>query len=302
VRVQILLSTYNGARFLAEQMDSLLAQDHPDLEILARDDGSTDGTVEILRAYAGQDPRIQVVVGENLGPVQSFFRLLQTASPSASYLALCDQDDVWGPDKVSRAVRRLSAIGEETPALYCSRLACVDADLRPIGCTPLPRRGPGLYNALVEAVPWGCTCVLNQAARRLVLRRIPEKAYLHDWWLYLVVAAFGRVVYDPEPSILYRRHAANATRVATGVLENWSLKIRRFAGEGHLRRVHRQAEEFYRIFGDRLQPEDQRRVKRFLDRRQSWWSRVRYALSPEVHRQSVMDDLLLRGLIALDRL
>jgi len=104
VIVQILLSTYNGVDYLKPQMESLLAQDHADVKILVRDDGSSDGTVALLREYQARCD-LEIVGGENVGFAQSFLRLLSLSSPTVDYVAFCDQDDVWQPVKVSRSVR-----------------------------------------------------------------------------------------------------------------------------------------------------------------------------------------------------
>ena len=116
-RVQVLLSTYNGQKYLKELMDSVLNQDFPNLEILVRDDGSTDKTLHILEKYSGLK-NVQILQGKNIGVVRSFFALLEASPPDAEYIAFCDQDDVWKEDKVSRAVGILEKHGDNTPIMY----------------------------------------------------------------------------------------------------------------------------------------------------------------------------------------
>src|SRR6185436_20916115 len=106
-RVQVLLSTYNGQTHLAEQLATVLGQDHKELDILIRDDGSTDRTREVLTNFS-RDPRVSIILGDNLGVVGSFFDLISRSSSEADFIALCDQDDVWLPDKISRALQFLS--------------------------------------------------------------------------------------------------------------------------------------------------------------------------------------------------
>src|SRR5690242_5828721 len=129
--VVILLSSYNGERFLREQLDSLLQQTHGNTRILVRDDGSTDGTRAILDAYAGRHGNIQGAYGDNLGHVRSFFWLLDHAPADAAYLCFSDQDDVWEADKVARGVRALDGIDQ--PAMVFTNVHIVDASLRPLG-------------------------------------------------------------------------------------------------------------------------------------------------------------------------
>jgi glycosyltransferase involved in cell wall biosynthesis len=300
--VQVLLSTFNGAAYLPMLMESLLAQDYPHVSLLIRDDGSSDKTVSLLREYAQVDPKIVVVPGEHEGFIRSFFRLLDLSSPEADYVAFCDQDDVWHPDKISRATEFLSRCRPETPALYCSRLAVVDEHLNPLGLSGAPTRGLSFRNALVECPVAGCTVLLNQAARRLLMRKFPQHAYSHDWWMYLVVSAFGTMIYDDQARILYRNHPANVFGITLGAVDAWRVKFRRFLKTGRCQPVTRQAEEFRRIYGASLSDENRAILDRFLEGRQRFSDRLRYAFSCDVYRQSAGDDFILKGLIAFNRL
>lgn len=299
--VQVLLSTYNGARYLESLIDSLLTQDFSDLEILVRDDGSSDGTIELLGDYERTCSRLRVLFGTHVGFIGSFFQLLEIASPTADYLALCDQDDVWLTDKISRAVAALNRCSREVPALYCSRLAVVDQNLRFLGYSPLPRRGLSFRNALVECQTPGCTIVLNQAGRRLLIPA-PTACVSHDSWIYLVISAFGTIVYDETPRILYRKHATNAKGITLGRVETWKVKTREFVKTSGVKTVLRQAEEFRRLFGSSLSSEHSDVLDRFIESRRNPWSRIRYALSCDVYRQSRRDDYLLKAKIICDRL
>lgn len=249
--VQILLSTYNGAAYLKPLLDSVLQQDYPDLKILIRDDGSSDDTVKILQSYAATYDRIQVILGENLGFVQSFLQLVTLASATTDYFAFCDQDDVWLPDKISRSVQAVRSYSQATPILYGSRATIVDAVLNPLGYIQIPVKQLSFQNALVECSLIGCTSLFNQATRQLLLRQLPQFAYSHDWWVYLVAAAFGEVVYDRESRILYRQHDKNLFGAITMEAEQtqnltsafalrinqWRRRIDRFITEGPQRRV-----------------------------------------------------------------
>ena len=300
--VQILLSTYNGAKYLKPLMESLLAQDYPHIEILVRDDGSNDGTVDLLQQYAAANTNIKVVPSVNLGFVKSFFKLLELSSPTADYIALCDQDDVWLRDKVSRAVELLSRYPGEIPLLYCSRLAVVDENLKLLGYTDVPRKGLSFRNALVECPPGlGATILLNQKARQL-LYDFPQEIYSHDWWIYLVLSCFGNIIYDEEPRILYRKHTSNVFGVYFGLIDRWKVKIYRFkTGKFHL--MLYQAMEFMRIYGSSLSEEYKSILERFIaNRKRCWRDRILYALSCEIYHQSTLEHLILRVLIALNRL
>ncbi len=211
-RVQVLMSTYNGERFLEEQMESLLAQSWKNLEILIRDDGSTDSTMQILERYCMKYPNIQVFVGENIGVAKSFFELLQESD--GDFVAFCDQDDVWLEHKVEAAITVLKE--EQGPALYCGGKTLVDSSLKPMEKQNRERLAPGFGNAVVECICTGCTAVLNRKLIDIMKVRLPEHAILHDWWSYLVAAYVGKVIYDPEAYILYRQHGKNVVGAKAG--------------------------------------------------------------------------------------
>jgi hypothetical protein len=224
----ILLATYNGARFLPAQLDSLAAQrGAPPWTLLWRDDGSGDGTPGLLEGFPGAR-RLADGAGRQ-GPGGSFLRLLAAAPEEAPAVAFCDQDDVWLPDKLARAWTWTAAQDPARPALYCARQQLVDAALRPIGLSPPFRRPPGLRNALVENIAVGCTVMLNAAARRLVLAAPPmPEASMHDWWCQLLVAgAGGAIRADPEPALLYRQHGGNSVGSAGSLLGRARGALRR---------------------------------------------------------------------------
>jgi len=297
-KVQILLSTYNGERYLRPLLESLLAQDHPHVEILVRDDGSSDGTVSILREFETKG-KLRFLHGENLGFARSFLHLLELASPEASFFAFCDQDDIWKPDKVSRAIQLLKERSEGQPALYSGRCLLVDKDLQLLAPSRIPTCEPSLGNALVQCLSAGCTMVINASARDLLVEHLPVATPSHDWWLYLVLSALGRVIYDPEPKIFYRQHESN---VIGSRLRLRDKLMKRLKGKGlKLHACTDQARELQCLYGDRLNPEKRALLDRFLQRK-SLLERLRYAWSGEIRGKSPKDDLKLKLLILLNYL
>jgi glycosyltransferase involved in cell wall biosynthesis len=266
-----------------------------------RDDGSSDETVSILQTYAREHANLKVREGENLGVVRSFFELLEQADSQCPYLAFCDQDDVWLPKKMAHAVERLEREDNQIPQLYFCRLEYVDQSQHHIGYAPLPKR-TGFGNALVQNLATGCTVVINQAARRLILSRLPKRAMMHDWWSYLVVSAFGNVIYDERVGIRYRQHNGNEVGGTPHFTESMKRRARRFVNHGkHVFRVSEQAVEFIKCYGERL-PDPQRKVvHRFLASKSSFASRLRYAASMDVWRNTTLDDFILRVMILIDR-
>ena len=210
-KVVILLATYNGDRFLDDQLGSFAQQRHANWELVVSDDGSTDRSLALLdrfRQNAAQS--VSVVSGPGSGFWRNFLSLLQRQT-SGDYFALSDQDDIWLPDKLVNAVRFLKTVDPAVPAVYFTRTQLIDDDNRVIGLSRLFLRPPGFRNALVQNIGGGNTMVLNRAAYAL-LNAVPPDIEIvsHDWWIYQVVTGAGGVArYDPEPGLQYRQHGQN---------------------------------------------------------------------------------------------
>lgn len=292
MKVVVLLSTWQGERFVQEQLRSVLQQLPPSGCIIVRDDGSTDATVARIESLA--DPRIRVMRGENIGFARSFFQLIHAAPDDADVVMLCDQDDVWLPTKIPRAVEHLASSGDR-PALYFSRLRLVDESLRPIGESPAWPRGPSLRNALVQNIAAGCTMAINKAGLALA-RAHGDLAmiHFHDWWLYLVFSAFGEIAADAEPTILYRQHAGNV--IGTGPNLGRHLATLRFIRKTNwLDVMYRQVANLLATHGDRLDAQDRRFVERHFGRDAA--SMLRLAFAPVRMRQTLVDETLFRLLV-----
>ena len=211
--VAILLCTFNGARFLPAQLSSFADQRFADWRLFVSDDGSTDETVAIVSQFGDTfgSARASIHSGPQQGFVRNFLGLACDPTISCDYYAYADQDDIWEPDKLSRAVGWLAKRPSHIPAMYCSRTRLIDEQGHACGMSPLFRRKPNFRNALVQSIAGGNTIVFNEATRQLLIAcgsavRVPS----HDWWTYLLTtAAGGEVHYDPEPSVRYRVHSEN---------------------------------------------------------------------------------------------
>ncbi len=227
----ILLSTFNGERFLAAQLDSLINQTRRSWELCWRDDGSDDATVPLMQAFTAGSGRGRCrrsdADARRLGITASFMQLLRAAPPSPC-VAFADQDDVWLPEKLARGVDRLAAVAPDLPALYCARQILVDAALQTMRLSsPVPAE-PSFPASLTQNVATGCTVMLNQAAVRLIAGSTPPPGSLHDWWCYLVVSAWGGLILvDPVPTVLYRQHPANAVGAPSTMTRRAIAAVRR---------------------------------------------------------------------------
>jgi len=233
-KVAILLCTYNGADFLALQLDSIVQQIHKDWVIYASDDGSSDATLSILQRYQQKlgAERLIVQQGPRQGFAQNFMSLIKNPMIKADYYAFSDQDDIWFEDKLERGLAGLSSTSPTLPALFCSRTRLVDASGRVIGYSPLFTKAPSFRNALVQSLGGGNTMLLNTAARDL-LAKTPDDAHIvsHDWLTYLLVSGCGGpVVYDPLPTLDYRQHNDNLMGSNSTIVGRWARMRKMFVG------------------------------------------------------------------------
>ncbi|WP_417582447.1 glycosyltransferase family 2 protein [Nitrincola sp.] len=213
LQVAILLCTFNGQSYLQEQLNSFTRQSYGHWQLWVSDDGSKDKTPNILRRYqrSAGCAKVKIQAGPQQGYVANFMSMTCQDDIEADIYAYADQDDVWEPDKLQRAINWLDQVERDIPALYCSRTRVVDSSGAHLGFSPLFRKPPSFANALVQNIGGGNTMVFNRAARDL-LRQVSRDSNIvsQDWWAYMVVSGCGgQVFYDPYPSVRYRQHGAN---------------------------------------------------------------------------------------------
>ena len=278
-RIDILLATYNGERFVQRQIESILDQMDSRCRLLIRDDGSSDGTRAIVERFVARQPAriVQVDKGSpRLGACRSFASLL--AQADADYVVFCDQDDVWLPGRLSTSLARIKAaekeLGIHTPLLAHADLVVVDENLRTIApsfwsySNLNPYRGCRLNRLLIQNVVTGSATMVNRALARLA-SPIPEGAVLHDWWLALVASAFGRIEVVPEKGVLYRQHDSNCLGAKSYgwqyVMQRAAQALCRGATTTCFRRAQGQAVAFLQRFGANLQPRQKATVEAFVN-------------------------------------
>lgn len=210
-KVDVLLSTYNGEKYLKEQIDSILKQENVEVRVVIRDDGSTDSTLDIIQEYIDLNYPVLLIKGENIGVVKSFL-YLASLEASADYYAFCDQDDVWKTEKLSIAVGKLN--DKKEPGLYLSDTTAVDEELHQIENQILSdnqKRAYILEEVLLSNNATGCTMVFNAELKKMLNTYTPQKLIMHDHWLYALCIALGGYVYfDKNSYINYRQHGNNS--------------------------------------------------------------------------------------------
>lgn len=214
----ILLSTFNGEKYLEEQLNSLKNQERIELKILIRDDGSKDRTIEIIKQWKSNYPLlIDYIQGENIGFAKSFTSLLQIAVekyPDAEYYAFCDQDDVWLPEKLYEAKLLLNSRVQnqscDVPVCYASNLIIVDEKLNIIKKLLINKVvSINKLNGLLDDYCTGCTMVFNKAAVELYIGQKHKYLKYHDKLLGMICLFMGELIYDNRSFIMYRQHGKN---------------------------------------------------------------------------------------------
>lgn len=293
-KVAILMCSYNGESFLAEQLESFQRQTHLNWSVYVSDDGSQDRTLEILHATSRlwEPGRLQIYEGPRNGFVTNFLSLTCRTEIAADFYAWADQDDVWKDDKLERALAWLRTVPPNTPALYCGRTELICESGVPFGYSPKFILAPHFSNALVQNIGGGNTMVFNQAARAL-LQEAGENMDVpsHDWWAYqLISGSGGAVYYDPVPAVLYRQHDENVV----GTNSSWwaRLKRLRMAFQGRFYEWNSQNIDALESMRHRLSHEHQAKLDQFkVAREQPLLPRILGFKRAGLYRQTVVGNL-----------
>lgn len=273
--VNIILATYNGEKYLREQLDSIMALDHDSFVLNVCDDCSTDSTVEIVREYIEKFPeKIRLTVNEhNMGSTLSFLNNLYRVNKEnpSDYYMFCDQDDVWMSDKILISKNVMSKIErwrtKSRPILVFNDALVVDRELNYLDrsfyrSNRLKVRKTGFPRMLMENKCIGCTMFMNKALVDLLGETGPDIRY-HDWWMALIASAFGTVRFVKAPTIMYRQHGNN--QVGQTTMGEYIKKRSSDKDDvrDRLKSTYRQAAFFKKIYFDKLNPRRQRRINAF---------------------------------------
>lgn len=260
--IAIVMATYNGEKYVREQIDSILASNYQDIELFIYDDGSKDDTVSILREYEQRyREKLHIYQNEtNLGHLMNFMRAL--SETTADYVMFSDQDDVWNSNKAAVTIKRMkhmeAQLGKEIPLAVFTDAVVVDQELnvrnRSFFCSGhLNPYRTDLPHLLMENKLIGCTVMVNAALRRVLLSRpLPRQARFHDWWLALIAASYGKIGFIREGTLLYRQHGENVVGDSGFVsyVKNRLMGLQK--QREALEALYLQAEEFLELYGDTL--------------------------------------------------
>lgn len=260
--VAVLMSTYNGEKYLREQIDSVLEQENVNINLIVRDDSSKDGTISILREYE-KSGKLKLLTGGNLGVGNSFMELLYQ-SPDADYYAFCDQDDIWLPNKMDVAIEKLEKLDTKVPGLYISNQILVNEEGKKMKARYQTEPKHGLENVIFSNYIAGCTMVMNQNLRNILIqhKHRPSKEFLelriHDVWVMLVANLTGRIIYDKNSYILYRQHENNVVGAKSMTMrQKLHDKYKRMVTKKYKKARSKTAIELKRCFEGEISQEEQ---------------------------------------------
>ena len=290
--INVLMSCYNGEKFIGEQIESILKQKtERKIVLYIRDDGSGDHTKDVLKQYETAE-NIHVVYGENMGVTKSFFELLEQCE-EADYYSFADQDDVWEEDKLERAMNQIPKT--DVPVLYCSDFYHWNYDTGEMArCRHLSEPFSVVKTIVNGDSGFGFTQVLNPAMRTMALRyrkTMPELTqYSHDMWCHLLGVCFGKIIYDKSCTARYRRHGNNVStqELRGGTMLShrlWQIKQFLLGRNGTLFR--HDVREFFKIYKEDMTQKQREVFELFLNdknrlKKVFWKERIRLRLSDEV--------------------
>lgn len=276
--VAIVMATYNGEKYVGEQIESILDSSYQDFELFIYDDGSKDDTMSVLRAYEQKNPdKIHVFQNPaNMGVTRNFLNAL--CRTTMDYVMFCDQDDVWKPNKIAITLKRMrhmeAQTGKDKPIAVFTDAAIADEQLKVIRdsffCSShLNPKKTDLAHTLMENKLIGCTVMVNGSLRKVMqMYNLPENARFHDWWVALIAASMGKIGFIRESTLLYRQHGGNVVGGA-GFLSYFKNRLSSLSRQKEaLRALMQQADEFLGIYNDLLTEEKKSIIRDFagLDR------------------------------------
>ncbi len=298
MHVTVLMSTYNGERFIKQQLDSIFNQKNINVRLVVRDDGSTDKTLDILNEYKESGNDLIIHEGENIKPCKSFLKLIGNYCDD-DYFALADQDDIWDDNKLFIAIDKLQKCDSKKPALYYSNLRLVDENnifFRNAHTTPFNTENK--YSALAENRATGCTIVYNRRLAETVWEKKIENFTMHDAYLFVICSLLGNVCYDFEPHINYRQHAENVVgiKLKEKKFSNIKMHFLRFCDKGKHPRYD-DAKIILDSFSEELNETDLKQIKKIVNYKKSIRNRLALLLDKDIVSLDLRHNIRLKFLI-----
>lgn len=298
--VTVIMSSYNGAKYIKRQIESIYRQKGVNINCFVRDDGSSDDTLYILSELQKQYINLSFVSGENVGWERSFFLALRLA-PHADYYAFADQDDIWFDTKIINGISQIVKYAEDEVVMFhCNKVSVTEDfsllshQIKRLAC-PLNRQ-----NAVIQEYAQGCSIIFNNAAKRLIVKREPKGKVAHDFWAGLICFLFGHIVYDGNPYFYHISYGHNASGEGH-LIKSWQKRFSMFFT----------SEKVYYLpsldllsdaYIDLLADDDKKFLQRTVDYKKNVVSKIKLLCSFEFRRASILGTLSLKCAILFNRL
>ena len=300
-KIEILLSCYNGESYVREQLESYVRLNNfCEVAVLIRDDGSCDGTLDILKEYEKRYG-FRVIAGENIGLAASLHELITKRDRDCEYFAFSDQDDVWLPDKLESAIEFIEQSGNVGPIYYAAMSKLVDGSLNEIGSTFKPKKELSFYNAMIQNVCIGHTTVFNEDLAKLLEREYSSDILVTDSWTYLLASAAGGVIFEPKETALYRQHGNNVIGYETSGVKSLFMRLKRALTTRKAEQIARQLRAFVKCYGDIIPEEYKREAERFLSGGKNFFTRLAYIFTTKAYRQTLFENLVFKLMYVLGK-
>lgn len=295
-KVAVLISTYNGEKYLKEQLDSILNQTYKNIQIIIRDDGSKDSTVEIVKEYQKKHENIILFEKINIGFIRSFFKLLEMSE--SDYYAFCDQDDVWMENKIELAVKLLNEADNSKPNMAFGNSDYYNENMELIN-EGEKHKTFSFKNSLYECVTQGMTMVINQKAKEMIINNLPEKCLFHDWWTYMICSGIGNVLYSDKTVVKYRRFETNATAEGQSAFKILIWRISNLISDNGFKDIRTQQLQYKKLFYDKLSDDNKKILDVFVQEKYNFFKAIKKAFYPHKLRRKLVDDVMVRVLFIL---
>lgn len=294
INLAILMCTYNGEKFLQDQLESFANQSFKNWQLFVYDDGSSDNTKNLVQTFKQKYRTHFISNNPTLGFSRNFLNGIASTRIDFDFYALSDQDDIWLESKLEKAISCLKNVEINIPALYCSRTILVDSSGNQIGYSPLFTKKPSFCNALVQSIAGGNTMVFNKAARNLIAKVGSDiNVISHDWLIYqLITGAGGFVYYDSSPGLLYRQHDNNLIGSNNGFFARLS-RIKMLLN-GSFRIWNDRNTQILQVNSDLLTTENRDKLNTFIKaRNSSLVPRIKGFLKCGIYRQTLLGNIAL---------
>ena len=283
--ILVMMSTYNGEKYLRQQLDSIENQKlNIDLHILIRDDGSSDSTVNIIKEYQNKYGNIELITGENIGCNASFFYLLEKAD-KYTYYAISDQDDVWFSNKLQVGIDEIKKVKEDIPTLYGGCSYIVDDNMKIYGETQKKKKEIKLTNSVIQNFTPGHSQIMNYKLMNLLKQDTIDisKIYVYDYWITNIAILYGKLIFNNEPYTYYRMHKNNTVGYGSNIFSFLKERLKRFK-KNDGKKIYNQITYFYEKNEANIPELEKKEIYKFIKYNTNIINRIRFIFTTKQRR------------------